>query len=720
MRKNIRKLVVVFVLLLAVSLFACNGATTNGSSSLDGSSEPDSSIVLDSSSILDSGTKPDSSTVTDSSNDNSSVEEECEHQAVVDEAVAPDCENTGLTEGKHCDVCGEILVAQEEVDALGHTEVIDSAVAPDCENTGLTEGKHCEVCGEILVAQEEISASHNFVNDICTVCGKNYATDASYFDFKLLGEGTYAIKAKNADNLPNEVILPSVYNGTPVTAVLQEGFLNSDNLTSIEIPDSITSIGNYAFDSCYNLTSVIIGSGLTSLGSDVFYSSYALVSITVDKENQSFCSVDGVLYNKEQSTLVVYPAMKNQLNFVIPESVTEVAQSAFAYCSSLTSVKIGNHVVTVGDFAFMGCDALTIYCEPQNKPDSWSEMMTFGCPIVWDCNNNDLASDGCIYTMIDGIRYSIKDGVATVARQSALANNGNIAYNITHKGNSYAVTTIGENAYRGCYVSSVTIPNSVTYICTSAFELCVNLTSIVIPDSVTYMDSSIFYGCASLSSVVIGNKIQILNPLTFSRCTSLVSITLPDSVWVVDSSAFAGCTALEEFIVSESSQTFSTIDGNLYNKRQDYLERYAPGKKDASFVIPEGVTNVWGAFSDCQYLTTVTIPKSMTSIDYGAFANCYSLTTIILHDGITEIDENAFTHCGKLESIIIPEAVEIIGANAFYGCDSLVIYCEAQSKPNGWSSDWNSSGLPVYYYSETQPATSGNYWHYVNGEVVTW
>ena len=106
-----------------------------------------------------------------------------EHTVVLDEAVAPNCENTGLTEGKHCSVCNEVLVAQTEVDALGHTEVVDAAVAPDCENTGLSEGKHCSLCNKVLVAQTEVDAlGHTVVIDaaVAATCIKSFCTFSTY------------------------------------------------------------------------------------------------------------------------------------------------------------------------------------------------------------------------------------------------------------------------------------------------------------------------------------------------------------------------------------------------------------------------------------------------------------------------------------------------------------------------------------------------------------
>jgi len=131
------------------------------------------------------------------------------------------------------------------------------------------------------------------------------------------------------------------------------------SLTSVTLGTSVTSIGRYAFYYCYRLTSVTIPSSVTSIGDGAFYACASLTAITVDALNSSYSSVDGVLFNANQTTLILYPVDKYDSSYTIPGSVTSIGNYAFAYCPYLASVTIPNSVTSIGDYAFYYCSGLT-------------------------------------------------------------------------------------------------------------------------------------------------------------------------------------------------------------------------------------------------------------------------------------------------------------------------------------------------------------------------
>jgi len=227
-----------------------------------------------------------------------------------------------------------------------------------------------------------------------------------------------------------------------VTSIEERAFNYCSNLTGITIPNSVTSIGYGAFQGCNSLTSVTIPAGVTSIGYYAFSSCSALTAISVDAANTAYSSDSGVLYNKDKTNLIQYPAEKTDTTFTIPASVTSIGDSAFSNCTSLTSVTIPASVTSIGDHPFSLCSALTA--------------------INVDAANTAYNSDS-------GVLYN-------KAKTSLLTYPGG------KKGTTFTipngVTSIGNLAFYNKNLTSVTIPASVTSIVNQAFFGCDKLTSV--------------------------------------------------------------------------------------------------------------------------------------------------------------------------------------------------------------------------------------------------
>ncbi len=394
--------------------------------------------------------------------------------------------------------------------------------------------------------------------------------------------------------------------------------------------------------------------------------------------------------------------------------------------------------------------------EALTKPISKIEKGTYGNKTIY------------AKTAYSGFTFTLKNGEYSVTK--CASNATEIVIPSTYQGKS--VTSIGNEAFRDCAsLTSITIPDSVTKIGWDAFRDCTSLTSVTIPNSVTSIGGEAFYNCTSLTSVTIPNSVTSIGGSAFFRCTSLTSITIGNSVTSIGSSVFYNCTSLTSVTIGNSvtsigSHAFSgcpienaTIPtvaisyipkselktvvisggdsiGNSAFKNCTSLTSVTIGDsvttignnafngctKLTSATIPNSVTTIGdSAFQGCTSLTSVTIPNSVTTIGSDAFSNCTSLTSVTIGDSVTSIGNSAFDGCTSLTGITIPNSVTSIGEYAFYRCSKLTIYCEATSEPSGWDPLWNPSNRPVYWYRESKPSTSGNFWHYgTNGEIVIW
>ncbi len=316
-------------------------------------------------------------------------------------------------------------------------------------------------------------------------------------------------------------------------------------------------------------------------------------------------------------------------------------------------------------------------------------------------------ADGSIYT------YSTNaDGSANIVAYAGPPWVVTIPTNI----NGLTVTSIGEDAFLGDSLPSVTIPGSVTSIGEFAFGNCFNLTNATIDNGVTSIGDDAFYYCANLTSltvpdsvasiganafemdgltnVTIPNSVTSIGAVAFGACDRLPSVTIPASVTNIGTSAFSGCTSLTNITVDASNSAYSSTNGVLFDKAQATLLQ-CPAGLGGSYTIPNSVTGIGTyAFGGCAGLTGITIPNGVTSIGDSAFGGTSltsvtipgsvtsigdyafggtSLTSVTIPNSVTNIGDYAFESCISLSSATIGNSVTSIGDSVFYNCTHLII-----------------------------------------------
>lgn len=507
-------------------------------------------------------------------------------------------------------------------------------------------------------------------------------------DITAIGSGAFKKSNVLSVNIPNSVTsigmsafagcsnLSSILIPSSVNIIEESTFLDCNSLTSVTLPNSITSIGNYAFGRCSSLTSIIIPDGVTSIGRSAFEGCSNLSSIYIPS------SVKVI----EDSA---FSGCGNLTNITIPDGVTSIGEAAFQNCVGLTSITIPSSVSSIAESAFEGCSNLT-------------EV---------SINSSALLSTGFYLSKVFG--------------------------QASHCIIGDAVTSIGNYAFDSCVnLSTITIPQNLQIIGLNAFSGCSSLNKVIVKDLASWCNVDFgvtSYGTATsnplslahhlysdenteIMNLVIPEGVNSIKATAFYGANNLESVRMPNSLTTIGSDAFEGCTSLNKVIVPDIKSwcNMEFKSGSYYwgpatsNPLYYAHHLYCNDETEIiDLVIPKGVEDVnSSAFCGCSSLKSVTVPGSVKYIGSYSFYGCDELEKVIVPDiaswcgisfsdnplnyahhlysdantevtnlvipaTVTAIGDGAFYNASSITSVRIPNSVKIIGAWAFEGCSDL-------------------------------------------------
>ena len=407
---------------------------------------------------------------------------------------------------------------------------------------------------------------------------------------------TYPVTSVGSETFRNNTDIQTVVLPDTITSIGENAFESCSNLTTINLPEGVKDIGNSAFSSCTKLSDIVLPDTLTTIGNGAFWNCQSisgtlnipasvtsigrgalvlqsLTEFTVDAGSEHFAAVDGILYSKDMTRLLVYPRAKSATNFVMLNSVETIDAGAFRYCQNMQgTLTLSSKLTTIGDGAFYGCSnlsgVLTIPASVTSLTSGPFSHNKFTEIVVESGNKNYISVDGVLYNKEITSLFQFPGGKTQT----------NFIVPST-------VTRIENYAIFGCtnLSGTITLPQNLEYIGTSGIFNCANVTGeLVLPQSVTSIG---------------------LYPFGYSGFTSYSGI---------------------------DNDYFTTLDGVLYSADMTKLIDYPSGSANQTFTVPSTVQTIENYAFDSSKLTSVTIPSNVTIINNNAFYRCNSLATVTI------------------------------------------------------------------------------------------